>query len=113
MNRKFRLLPPLFAVAALLFLGAALFVTYRPTEPIPLLLRTGADTVSPSPFLLDINSATAPELEALPGIGPVLAGNILAWQAENGPMSGPEDLMAVDGIGEKTCETLEPYITFE
>ncbi len=113
MNRKYKLFAPLSALAAVLFLGAALFVTYRPTEPSPLILQTRQDETLQTPFLLDINSATAPELEALPGIGPVLAKNILAWREENGPMSGPEDLMAVDGIGEKICRNMEPYITFE
>ena len=61
---------------------------------------------------LDMNGATAQELEELPGIGPVLAERIIAWREENGPFTGPEDLMAVEGVGPATYEGLAPYIGF-
>ena len=61
---------------------------------------------------LDMNAATAMELDELPGIGPVLAERIVAWREENGPFAGPDDLMAVEGIGPATYEDLAPYIGF-
>lgn len=67
----------------------------------------------PSPFVeqslrLNINQATAEQLEELPGIGPVLAQRILAQR----PFAGREDLLAVSGIGESVLAGLEPYITY-
>ena len=48
---------------------------------------------------LNVNTATAEELTVLPGIGPTLAGRIVAERTENGPFCYPEDLMTVSGIG--------------
>ena len=47
-----------------------------------------------------INVATAEELEALPGVGPVLAGRIAAFRDKFGPFLVVEDLLDVSGIGE-------------
>ncbi len=49
---------------------------------------------------IDINSATAGELEALPGVGPVLAQRIVAYRDERGPFRAVEDLLDIPGIGE-------------
>jgi competence protein ComEA len=49
---------------------------------------------------IDINAATAVELEALPGVGPVLAERIVAFRTERGPFRVVEDLLDVPGIGE-------------
>lgn len=48
---------------------------------------------------VDINSAAAAELAALPGLGEALAARIVAWRAENGPFSSVEALLEVPGIG--------------
>ena len=49
---------------------------------------------------LELNRATQAELEALPGIGPVLAERIVAWRSANGPFVSAEQIMDVEGIGE-------------
>lgn len=113
MKRKQTLFAPLLAAAAAVFLAVALFVAYRPTEPIPPVMQTLPPSSPGGAYRLNLNDATAPELETLPGIGPVLAENILAWRKENHAFTSLEDLLEVDGIGKKTCENLEPYITFE
>ena len=51
--------------------------------------------------LLDLNSASTSELEALPGIGPVLAQNIIDYRSEQGPFRSVDELDLVKGIGEK------------
>lgn len=48
---------------------------------------------------VNINRASAQELDALPGIGPVLAERIIKFRKVNGPFSLPEDLQKVSGIG--------------
>lgn len=49
--------------------------------------------------MVDLNRAGLAELDALPGIGPVLAGRILQHRNAHGPFREPEDLLAVPGIG--------------
>lgn len=61
---------------------------------------------------LDLNAATAGQLEELPGIGPVLAERIVTWRAENGPFTGRDDLLAVSGVGPAVYEGIEPYIAY-
>ena len=61
--------------------------------------------------IVDINTANGPELETLPGIGPVLAQNIMAYIAANGPFTSIEDLANVEGIGEAALDRLRPCIS--
>jgi competence protein ComEA len=72
--------------------------TRRPAEPS---LRPGA---------LELDRATAPEWERLPGIGPSLAARIVADRAERGPFRSPEGLLRVRGIGPRTLERIRPYL---
>lgn len=62
---------------------------------------------------LDLNTASIPELEALPGIGPVLAGRIIAYRTANGPFSSVDELMEVEGISTDTLEELLPFVTVD
>ena len=59
--------------------------------------------------VLDLNTATLSDLTRLPGIGQTKAQAILDWREAHGPFRAVEDLLSVDGIGEKTWETLRPY----
>lgn len=61
--------------------------------------------------VLNLNTASQTELTRLPGIGETKAAAIVAWRQEHGSFQTVEDLMAVDGIGEKTLENLRPYVT--
>lgn len=60
--------------------------------------------------LVAINTATSSELEALPGVGPVLAGRILDHRDEFGAFDTVEDLLDVSGIGESILARLRPFI---
>ena len=57
-------------------------------------------------FPISINDADLESLMALPGIGEVLAQRILDFRTENGAFSAPEELLNVEGIGEKTLESI-------
>ena len=70
-----------------------------------------AQTSAAEPERININTATAAELESLPGIGPKLAARIVDYRAANGPFQSPEELMNVSGIGEKTYAGLAEQIT--
>lgn len=60
---------------------------------------------------LDLNAATAADLDALPGIGPVLAERIVAWRTANGRFSRVAELTEVSGIGPALLADLEPLVT--
>jgi len=60
---------------------------------------------------IDINTATAEELESLPGIGPVLAQRIVDYRKANGPFAAIEDIKNVRGIGEAIFADIEDLIT--
>ena len=62
---------------------------------------------------VNINTASAQELMALPGIGEKRAANIIADREENGPFRFPEDITRVKGIGEETLAELLNDITVE
>lgn len=55
---------------------------------------------------VDLNTATAAELQTLPGIGPALAARIVAHRSANGPIHSAEDLEKVPGIGRATATRL-------
>lgn len=61
--------------------------------------------------LIDINVASADELDQLPGIGPSIAQNIIAFREANGPFLIIDDLLLVSGIGEAKFEQIEALIT--
>lgn len=62
---------------------------------------------------ININTATIEELNALPGIGPVLAQSVIDYRAENGPYRDVSDLLNVHGLGQKTLDKILEYITAE
>jgi competence protein ComEA len=57
-----------------------------------------------------VNQADAAELDALPGVGPVLAERIVAHRDDNGPFGSVEDLLDVPGIGESKLEAMRESI---
>jgi competence protein ComEA len=60
---------------------------------------------------LSLSSATAEELDELPGVGPITAQKILDYRAEHGPFRSVDDLDAVPGIGPTRIEQLRDLVT--
>lgn len=60
---------------------------------------------------VDINRASASELDELPGVGPSTAQKIVDDREANGPFKTPEDLMRVPGIGTKKFESMREYVS--
>jgi competence protein ComEA len=59
---------------------------------------------------VDLNRASLPELDGLPGVGPVLAQRILDFRAKAGRFRSVEELREVSGIGERTYARLAPLV---
>ena len=73
------------------------------------LVGASASEPSSQTGMININTATAAELEYLPGLGPSKAQAIVAYRAKR-PFKKVEDIMRVKGIGRKTFKTLRPYL---
>jgi competence protein ComEA len=67
-------------------------------------------TDPPAGDLVDLNTATVEQLEALPGVGPVTAAAIVAWRDANGPFNSIDQLGDVDGIGPARLEKLRAHV---
>lgn len=120
-------------VVLLLALGAGRDL-WRATRPLPAVTPAGAPTAAaPEPrdppgetiasevgappeaatrasAVLDLNRASAKELDALPGIGPVLAARIVAHRQRHGPFGSRDELLAVRGIGPRLLARLAPRV---
>lgn len=90
--------------------GDQLLVPAKGARARPLGTVSSAAESAPGDGLVDVNRATADELTALPGIGPVLADAIVRYREENGPFVSVDDMQQVDGIGPKRLEQLRDKV---
>lgn len=84
-----------------------------PEIPSPVAKNNSLKPLSKKPVAdgsLDVNRASREELEAVPGIGPVLAGRIIEYREKNGGFNRIDDLLKIKGIGPKTLEKLRRYL---
>ncbi len=72
--------------------------------------KIAGQAASAAQQLLDINAATVEQLQQLPGIGEKIAKRIVKYREKNGPFTKAEDLLNVEGIGEKKLEKIKPLI---
>ena len=70
----------------------------------------GATESSVKSALVNINTATALELEELPSVGPSTAKAIVSFRTKNGPFGKAEDLLKVPGIGDGKLAAMKPFV---
>lgn len=63
--------------------------------------------------VVNVNTASADQLALLPRVGPSVAASIIEYRGANGAFKQAEDLMLVQGIGERTYELIRPYVVLE
>jgi competence protein ComEA len=82
-------------------------------QPLPAGTAPSAVGSTPGPAggMVNLNAAGLGELDTLPGVGPVTAQKILDWRASHGAFSSVDELLEVDGIGEKTLADIAPHVT--
>jgi competence protein ComEA len=81
------------------------------TNPPPVISGGGSDGGGTAGTQVNINTATAAELETLPRVGPTTAQRILEYREANGPFATIEDIQNVPGIGPATFEGFQDMIT--
>lgn len=64
----------------------------------------------PLPSPLDLNAATAVQLQQLPGVGPKMAKAIVDFRQKSGPFRRVEDLLAIRGITKERLEKIKPFV---
>ncbi|HEM2853138.1 TPA: helix-hairpin-helix domain-containing protein [Streptococcus suis] len=77
---------------------------------------TASSAMSPeekSTSLVNLNTATEADLQTISGIGAKRATDIIAYREANGGFKSVDDLNNVSGIGDKTMESIRPYVTVE
>lgn len=60
---------------------------------------------------VDLNTATAAQLQQIPGIGPATANAIVQFRMKSGPFERIEDLLAIRGISSRKLQQIRPYLT--
>ena len=105
------------ALVTLAFLAAVLYLTFgaNRTEQEGYTVQTERpareEEIAPVRVLVNINTATAEELETVTGIGPVLAQTIVDYRAEHGDFQTLDELLEVRGIGSAKLDAMRDEIT--
>jgi len=98
-------------LAALVEDGQKVDIPFAAATPPPPVTAPSAGQ-APS-TVVDLNTATAEQLDQLPNIGPTLAERIIEYRQRSGPFRSVDDLNAVPGLGPKRLEQIRPYVTVQ
>ena len=102
-------------VFGLLFVRTAVHTPLQMQHPMTFVHSTATvasvSNSKPDTRKVNINTATAGQLQTLPGIGPVLAKRIITHRSAHGPFGSVAELINVSGIGEKKLESIWNLIT--
>jgi comEA protein len=118
----------IFLFLALIFLAGAAIKLYRAYVAPPRDVRfdysesdsvfaasstasTAQSSIKQQP--ININTAGAEELDALPGVGPAMAQQIVDYRHTHGPFKSLQDLRNIKGMGPKKLEKLQPMVTLQ
>jgi competence protein ComEA len=92
-------------------LGVALLVAALWAAPGDVAAQSAPPAAKAATAAVDLNTATAAQLETLPGIGARTAERIIEYREKNGGFKKVEELMNVRGVGEKSFLKLKPLVT--
>ena len=108
----------ILCVAVLIYLAVfnhrtseVVITTVPVTEAKPQTHQMQSDAGTQKGGMIDLNTADQAQLEILPGIGPGLAAQIIAYRESIGKFTSKEQVKDVDGIGDKRYEQIEQFIT--
>jgi competence protein ComEA len=91
--------------------GVQVYVGRRGESAAAAATAPGPAASPTAPAAVSINSADAPALELIPGIGPVRAQAIIEYRTQIGSFDSIDQLLDVNGIGPATLESMRPYVT--
>ena len=97
-----------YIVSFLLFCLCLCIVGLKAKSPEP--LPTPRPEVEDDVYRMDLNSATAEQLQEIPGVGPVLAQRIVEYRDANGPYEEYADLLNVESLGPHTLRSILEYV---
>jgi len=96
-------------------LSACVLVGSLAAQPLLAQTQTAQKSADAKPakaaVVVNLNTATSAELETLPGVGAKMAARIIEYRQKKGPFKKIEELMNVQGIGEKNFLKLKPQLT--
>jgi comEA protein len=116
----------LFFLIGSFLIGCGVWMYRRWVEPLPVVMEDTSHPLSlnvntdvsnleksegDTLFRIILNTASKVELEKLPGVGPVMADRILEYRDMHRQFHSIEELKHIKGIGEKTIQKIEPYLT--
>jgi competence protein ComEA len=112
MNKTIRTLATTLALTLATLVGSSALAAGPSTEGDMPSETTSSRSAASLEGQININTATAAELEQLPGVGPAIAERIVSYRKDN-PFKQRNQIMRVKGIGEKTFAKIKDYLVVE